>query len=146
MTGDPFLDSFGMRTLRMEAGFLSPHLGPIRALHPDEESGAPGVTDVSGVLAYDPLAPYTEIYEGRDPRRPRGAASGVGASPYIEALYPDGGGDGGGGETVRMVDSFMADRPLAPGAVGDPHARVGGADAVVGTLAGVGKTTRAGRR
>jgi len=146
LTGNPLVDSFGIRILRMEAGILSPHLGPVRALHPDEESGGPGVTDVSGVLAYDPLAPYAEIYEGRGPRGARGAAGSVGASPYIEALYPDTGGDGAGGETVHMVDTFMADHPLAPGAGGDPHARVGGVDSVVGSLGGVGRTARVGRK
>lgn len=145
LTGNAFVDSFGMRTLRTEAGFISGRLGPVRGLHPDDEaSGAPSIDAVSGVLNYDPLAPYADIYEGRGPRGARGAASGVGASPYIEALYPEAGGDGGG-ETVHLVEAFMRDRPIAPGAGGDPHALVGGFDALA-PAAGAGKTARSSRK
>jgi hypothetical protein len=111
LTGVPFLDDMAMRVARLQGSFIGAPLGPSRALRPDGESGGPGVTDVSGVINFDPLAPYAEIYEGRGRRRRfAGAAPNVGY-PGGEALYPDTGSDeGGGGSETVIIQRFLADK------------------------------------
>lgn len=147
LTGVAFLDDIAMRTARLQGSMISGPTGPALAFG-DGEGGGPGVTDVSGVISLDPLAPVAgEIYGGRDPRRPRGYYSGGIDNPYIERLDPDtGSDDGGGGSETVIIQRFLGERPRTPGGEGgDPHARLGGGATVVAVSVGVAAVTKTPR-